>query len=174
MSASANLSRARDATAAFWNDRSVKERKQLLVIGTIIALALTFLLFIDPALSGRTQLRKNLPVLRQNAADMQQLTREVATMLASVPPPPPVLTKESVEAGLSARGLKSQSVVVTDEVVRIQLPVASFAALVDWLDEMQKTARLSVMDASITALPASDSVSATLTLRQQKSESARE
>ena len=42
--------------------------------------------------------------------------------------------------------------------------------MLDWLDEMQKTARLSVVDANIVALPAVDSINATLTLKQQRIE----
>ncbi|EGF33917.1 General secretion pathway protein M [Oxalobacteraceae bacterium IMCC9480] len=162
---------ARDSAGAFWNDRSAQERKQLLVIGSVILLALVYLLLIDPALSGRAQLRKSLPELRQKAAAMQQLARDAVALSSSVAPPPPVLSKEGMETSLATRGLKSQSVVVTDDVVRIQLSSVSFAALVDWLGEVQKTVRLSVIDTSITAQSASDMVNATLTLRQQKSES---
>ncbi|GAA4022232.1 type II secretion system protein GspM [Actimicrobium antarcticum] len=166
---SANLNRLRDAAAAFWNDRSTKERKQLLIIGSVILAALIYLLLIDPALSGRAQLRKSLPELRQKAAEIQQLSRDAVALAANPAPPPPVITKESMEASLAARGLKPQSVVVTDEVIRLQLTSASFAALIGWLDEVQKTMRLSVIDTTITALTASDMVNATLTLRQQKS-----
>lgn len=166
-----SLQRARESASTFWNDRSAQERKQLLVIGSVILLALVYLLLIDPALSGRAQLRKSLPELRQKAAEMQQLARDAVALSANVAPPPPVLSKEGIETSLATRGLKSQSVVVTDDVVRIQLSSASFAALVDWLGEVQKTVRLSVIDTSITAQTASDMVNATLTLRQQKSES---
>ncbi|MFT5535044.1 MAG: general secretion pathway protein M, partial [Candidatus Paceibacteria bacterium] len=143
---------------------------QLLAVSSVILLALLFLLLIDPALSGREQLRKSLPELRQKAAEMQQLSRDAAALSAIVVPPPPVLSKEGMEASLATRGLKPQSVVVTEEVVRIQLSAVSFAALVDWLGEVQKTVRLSVIDTSITAQTASDTVNATLTLRQQKIE----
>jgi general secretion pathway protein M len=161
---------ARDAAATFWNDRSTQERKQCLAIGSVLSLALLYLLLIDPALSGREQLRASLPDLRQKAAEMQQLSRDAVALSANVAPPPPVLSKENMEASLATRGLKPQSVVVTEDVVRIQLSTVSFAALIDWLGEVQKTVRLSVIDTSITAQTASDTVNATLTLRQQKSE----
>ena len=170
MSFAMTVVRGRDAISAFWNDRSVKERKQMLAIGSVMLAALIYLLLLEPAITGRAQLRKVLPDLRQKSADMQQLAQQAAALGASVAPPPPALSKESIEAGLTAKGLKAQSVVVTEEVVRVQLNTASFAALVEWLDEMQKTARLSVIDTTITALPGSDTISATLTMRQQKSE----
>lgn len=170
MSAAANFNRLRETLASFWNDRSVKERKQMLAIGSVMLAAIIYLLLLEPAITGRVQLRKTLPELRQKSVDMQQLALQAAAVTANVAPPPPALSKESVEAGLASKGLKAQSVVVTEEVVRVQLTTASFAALVEWLDDMQKTARLAVIDTTITALPGTDTVSATLTLRQQKSE----
>ncbi len=172
MSVSMTVLSAREAASAFWNDRSVKERKQMLAIGSVIVAALIYLLLLEPAITGRAQLRNALPDLRQKSADMQQLAQQAAVLGANIAPPLPVLSKESIETGLAAKGLKAQSVVVTEEVVRVQLNTASFAALVDWLDEMQKTARLSVIDTTVTALPGSDTISATLTMRQQKSEAA--
>lgn len=174
MSSVANFHRLRDTAATFWSDRSVRERKQLLLMGAVIVLALLYLLLVAPALSGRAQLRKSLPELRQKSADMQQLVREAAMLSATVAPPPIVLSKENVDTALNAHGLKAQSIVVTEDVVRVQLNAASFAALTDWLGDVQKTARLSVIDAGIVALPAVDSVNATLTLRQQKSEARNE
>ena len=174
MSSVANFNRLRDTAMTFWSDRSVRERKQLLLMGTVIVLAMLYLLLVAPALSGRAQLRKSLPELRQKSADMRQLVREAAMLSATVAPPPMLLSKETMEATLGSHGLKAQSIVVTEDVVRLQLNAASFSSLVDWLGDVQKTARLSVIDASIVALPVGDSVNATLTLRQQKSDARNE
>lgn len=170
MSAAANLQRARERAAAFWSDRNPKERQQMLVIGAVIAAALIYLLLLEPALTGRAQLRKSLPDLRQKSAEMQQLAQQAASLASNVAPPPPQLSKDTIDAALASKGLKAQSVVITDDAVRVQMSPASFAGLVDWLDDAQKVMRLSVIDTTITALPGSDTVSATLTLRQQKSD----
>lgn len=164
----------RDSAANFWNERSVRERKQLLLMAVAIVLALVYFLLVAPALSGRAQLRKSLPELRQKSADMQQLLATAAMLSATTLPPPVLLSKDSIDATLNGRGLKAQSIAVTDDVVRVQLVASSFAALVDWLAEVQKTARLSVIDASIVALPGIDSVNATMTLRQQKNDARNE
>lgn len=174
MSSAATLNRLRDVATTFWSDRSVRERKQLLLMAGVIVVALLYLLLVAPALSGRAQLRKSLPELRQKSADMQQLVREAAALSAIVIAPPMLLSKDSVDASLGSHGLKAQSIVVTEEVVRVQLTAASFASLIDWLAEVQKNARLSVIDASIVAQATVDSVNATITLRQQKSESRNE
>ena len=174
MSIAANVNRLRETAATFWRDRSPRERKQLLLMGSVIMLTLLYLLFVAPALSGRNQLRKSLPELRQKSADMQQLVREAAALSATVAPPPMLLSKDSIDAALGARGLKAQSTVVTEDIVRVQLNAASFSALVGWLADMQRTARLSVIDASIVAQPTTDNVNATMTLRQQKNDARNE
>ena len=170
MSAAANFQRIRERAGAFWSDRNPKERQQMLAIGAVIAAALIYLVLLEPALSGRAQLRKSLPDLRQKSAEMQQLAQQAAALVSNIAPPPPQLTKDSIEAALASKGLKAQSVVITEDSVRVQMSTASFAGLVDWLDDAQKVMRLSVIDTTITALPGSDTVSATLTLRQQKNE----
>ena len=170
MSTAATMHQLRDAAANFWSERSVRERKQLLLMACVILLALLYLVLIAPALSGRAQLRKSLPELRQKSADMQQLLRESAALSATILPPPTLLSKDSIDITLAAHGLKAQSIIVTEDVVRLQLNAASFAALVDWLADVQRSARLSVIDASIVAQPTRDSVNVTMTLRQQKNE----
>jgi general secretion pathway protein M len=174
MSSAANFNRLRETAGTFWRDRSTRERKQLLLMAGVIVLALLYLVLVAPALSGRTQLRKSLPELRQKSADMQQLVREAAALSANAAPPPTLLSKEGIDTALGARGLKAQSIVVTDDVVRIQLTAASFSALIGWLGDMQKTARLSVIDTSIVAQSTADTVNAAMTLRQQKSDARNE
>jgi general secretion pathway protein M len=57
-------------------------------------------------------------------------------------------------------------VMLTGDFAKVQLTAASFAATLNWLDDMQKTALLSVVDANIVALDKPDMVNATFTLRQ--------
>jgi general secretion pathway protein M len=84
--------------------------------------------------------------------------------------PAVVLTQESLEASLARKGIKPQSVVLTGEIAKVQLSAASFAGTIDWLDELRRTAKVSVIDANVEAQAQTDIVNATLTLRQQKSE----
>ena len=70
-------------------------------------------------------------------------------------------------ASLTGKGLKPQSVLLTGEMAKIQLNAVSFAGIVDWLQDAQKTLRLSVVDASVEAQQKPDTVNASLTLRQQ-------
>ncbi|MGH8810205.1 MAG: type II secretion system protein GspM, partial [Noviherbaspirillum sp.] len=138
----------------------------------VVVLGLIYALLIDPALAGRTDLEKKLPAMRQQAAEVQALAKEASGLGAtgtgtSAPPP---ISKESIESSLSRKGLKAQSVSLSGDLAKVQLSGVPFTATVDWLNEMQKTARLSVTDATVEAQTQADTVNATVSLRQQRGE----
>lgn len=159
-----------ESLAVFWRERNARERKAIVLAALVIVLALIYSIFIGPALAGRAQLEKALPALRQQAAELQLLSKQATALAGVTAPPAVVITKDSLEAALTRRGLKPQSVVLTGELVKLQFESASFAGIVNWLDEMQKNARLSVVEANIEALAPVDMVNATLTLRQQRND----
>lgn len=152
--------------SAFWVERNARERSVLVLAALAILLALVWLLLIDPALAGRAQLEKSLPALRQQAAELQALSKQALALDNGAAPPVASATRENIETSLARKGLKPQSVAVTGQLVKVQLAAASFAAIVAWLDEMQKTARLPLAEGNIETLAAVDTVNATLTLRQ--------
>lgn len=155
----------------FWNARNERERKQLLLAAVVIVLALIYTLLIEPAYIGRQQLKKNLPNMRQQAVELQSMSMQASALSRETPPPPPPLTKEVIDAALNRAGLKAQNVAMAGtDLAKVQLSSVSFAGMVAWLDEMQKTTRVTVTEASITAQAQIDTVNANLTLQQQKSE----
>ena len=161
------------ALANYWLARKPRERNVIALGLAAIALALLYLLLIEPALAGREQLRKSLPTLRQQVTQMQSMAREIradsatsATGAADVPP----VTREGLEAALASAGLKVESVSVTGEFIRLQINGVSFAALVGWLDQAGKTLGISVVETRIVAQNQLDMVNGTLTLRQQRRE----
>lgn len=164
------LLRINQAVSEFWNARNERERKQLALALALAVFALVYMLLIEPAYLGREQLKKNLPALRQQATELQALSKDAATLASVSVPPAPEMTRESVEAAMARAGLQSQNIAITGNLAKIQLSSVSFAGMLTWLDEMQKTARISVVEANITAQAQADMVNATLTLRQQKSE----
>ncbi len=159
-----------ESLAVFWRERNARERKAIALAALVIVLALIYSIFIGPALAGRAQLEKALPALRQQAAELQLLSKQATALAGVTAPPAVVITKDSLEAALTRRVMKPQSVVLTGELVKLQFESASFAGIVNWLDEMQKNARLSVVEANIEALAPVDMVNATLTLRQQRND----
>lgn len=160
------LKQARITVMEFWAARAPRERTILGVGAAVVALALVQLLLVDPALSGRKKLNRDLPTLRQQLAQLQALAKEAAALSASSPAALPVISRESIEAALTRGGLTPQSVTVNGNIAQVKLSSASFSGLLNWLDEVQQDARLAVLDANIVALPQPDRVDAVLSLRQ--------
>lgn len=159
------------AFSDFWGARNRRERVILSIGATVVLLGLLYGVAFAPALSGREQLARALPQLRQQVAQMQSMASEATGLAAnkSATASTP-MSRESLEASLEQKGLKAQSVAVTGDTARLTLPSASFSTLLDWVDETQKSAGVQLVDANVVALSQSDMVSATLTLRQQRSE----
>lgn len=164
------LQQARDAFDTFWLERNPRERKLLALGGAAVAAALLYLVAIGPALNGVIRLQKELPQVRQQALALQGLAVQAQTLAAAPQTPAALSTSESIEASLARRGFKPQSVVVTGDLVRVQVNGVSFAGLLDWIDELQKTARLTIVESNFTAQAQTDIVNATLSLRQPKTE----
>jgi general secretion pathway protein M len=166
MSFATTIAQYRERASALWLARTEQERRFLAVGGGVVLLALLYLLLVEPALEGRAQLRRSLPQLRQQAAELQAMA-QVANSLANTPATQVVpLTRETVNTSLSGRGLTPQSLSMTGEYIKLQLNNVSFANLVTWLDEQRRANRVLVQDAVVTSLPAAGQVDASLTLRQ--------
>lgn len=170
MSLANTLNRSLQSWSEFWHARNARERMLLVMAAVVIVLGLLYAVLVGPALNGRQQLNKSLPQLRQQVAQLQAMSREAAGLSAQAAPAVPPLSREGIDAALARKGLKAQTVALTGDIARVQLSAVSFAGMIGWIDDMQKTALLSVVDANIVALAQPDMVNATLTLRQQKSE----
>ena len=165
------LNQSRLSFAEFWAVRDARERAMLAVAALVVTLGLFYALLIDPALAGRERLNKDLPELRQQVAQLQALAKEAAAAMARKSATPMIaMSKQNIEAALARKGLKPQSVMLTGDFAKVQLASVSFSGTLNWLDDMQKTALLSVTDANIVALAQPDMVNATFTLRQQRNE----
>jgi general secretion pathway protein M len=166
----ATVNGLKHSLSTFWRERNKRERNMLTAAIAVAVLGLIYALLIDPALSGRTDLEKKLPALRQQAAEVQALSREASALSGKAAQPAPAMTRESLETSLARKELKAQSVSLSGELAKVQLNAVSFSGMVDWLTEVQQAARLSVVDATVEAQTQPDTVNATLTLRQQRSE----
>jgi general secretion pathway protein M len=150
----------------FWAARNAREQAMLAVAALVVAFALAYAVLIDPALTGRERLNKSLPVLRQQVAQMRTLSDQAAALSAKPVVPPMPMTRDSIESALARNGLKAQSVMLSGDFAKVQLGAVSFANTLYWLDDMQKTSRLSATDANVVVLDKPDTVNATFTLRQ--------
>ena len=157
------LNQSRQSFSEFWAARDDRERTMLAMAGLVMTLGLTYALLIDPALSGRDQLNKGLPELRLQFAQLQAMSKEAATLSGKSVAPLVAMSKENIEASLARNGLKPLNVMVTGDFAKVQLTAASFSDMLNWLEDMQKTALLSVADANIIAQAQPDMVNATFT-----------
>jgi general secretion pathway protein M len=160
------ISQWRARALVYWGARTEQERKFLAGGAVVLLLALVYLLLVASALEGRAQLRRGLPALRQQAAELQALAQEATALNAQPVPQVTPMTREALTASLSGRGLTAQSLSVSGEHAKLQLNNASFANLVMWLDAQRREGRIAVQDAVFTALPAAGQVDAILTLQQ--------
>ena len=153
----------RERALAWWLARTDQERKFLTIGGAVVLVSLVYALLLAPAIEGRDSLRRSLPALRQQAAQMQTLAAEASTLAASPAPQVPPMTSDALNASMAQRGLKAGSVTMTGEYAKIQFNGVSFANLVSWLDAQRRENRVQVQDATFTALAAVGQVDATLT-----------
>ena len=173
MKATQSIGRFKERLAVYWLARTEQERKYLTVGGAIVLAALVYMIFIDPAQAGRTELRQKLPELRQEAAELQALALEASQLAARPVPQPTPMTRESLTAGLAARSITPQSLTMTGDYAKLQLSNVSFANLVMWLDAQRRENRISVQDMTATAQGAPGQVDASLTLHQGTGTAAR-
>lgn len=166
MSVVGKLSGLRERVGSYWIARTAQERKFLLVGGGVVALALLYLVLLEPALTGREQLRRSLPEMRQQAAQLDALAAEARAVAAQPAPAVVPVTREALAASMTASGLNPASLSVSGEYTKVQLNGVSFANLMAWLDAQRRDSRLLVQDAQFTAKDALGQVDATLTLRQ--------
>lgn len=160
------LSRFKLGAGQFWLARSEQERKFLAGGGGVAALALLYSILIAPAVNGRAQVQKDLPLLRQEAAEIQALARQAGELARQVPAPVVPISQDGLNTSLAAHGLKPQSVAVTGEYARLQFAGVPFPALLMWLDKMRRESRVAVEDASIAGQAIPGMVDASLTLHQ--------
>jgi general secretion pathway protein M len=156
--------------ADFWAKRDARERTLLAIAASIVVFAMVYAVLLDPALAGRKRLYKDLPVLRQQVAEMRELAKQAAALSAKSAAPLPPISRENIEAALARSGLKPQNLILSGGYVKVQLATVSYASTMDWLNDIQKTSLLSVVDANIVALPQPDMVNAAFTLRQPSHE----
>ena len=147
-----------ESFASFWQQRNAKERRLLSIATVIILLALTYWMFINPALSNKAKLEVSIPQLRLQVSEMAAMSAQYAQIATAMTENIEPVSREVLEASLMRKGVKAQSLSATDDIVRVQIGSVAYSVIMEWMLEMQKAARLTVEDAKLTALPDRKSV----------------
>lgn len=163
------LARLRQSLLLFIAARDARERKMLMVGLLAVVLALVYLLLLEPALSGRAQLRKSLPGLHQQVAQMRELADQARELSKSVGAPqnapPGAPTREGISASLARASLSAKSVSVSGDFIKVELQQVPFDRVVSWLEDLQSASHVAVVDGSVSAQGTPGVVNASLSLR---------
>ena len=160
------LKQSRQSFSEFWSMRDTRERKFLIVASGLLLLALIYALLIAPALNGREQLSKRLPLLRLQVAQLQELSKKASELSGKPVQTTVKISREKIAATLVRNNLKSQTLHLNGDYVTLRLASVSFANTISWLNNIQKATQLFVVEAKIVALTQPDKVDVTMTLRQ--------
>ena len=160
------LDQTRQWLFSFWAARNAREQKILAAGALTAGFGLAYALLINPALAGREKLNSDLPMLRQQVAQMQALSKEAGSLSAKNASNTIRMSRENIEAALARNGLQPQSVMLSGDYAKVQLASVSFAGMLNCLDDMQKNMQVTVADAKIVALDKPGMVNASLTLQQ--------
>lgn len=159
------LNAYRAHAAAWWSARTEQEQRMLSIGGAVVALGLVWGVLVDPALSGSDKLRRQLPLLNQQVAELQALAGEAAQLAANPPVQPQPLSKDGVAARLQASGLTPHNLAVTGDYIKVEFKGVPFAGLVTWLDAMRREQRVALQEGQVTQQGPAGQVDANLTLR---------
>lgn len=178
MTARDSLGRMSHAWNAFWKARNRRERSMLIAALAVCVFGALYALTIDPAVSGTDSLRKSLPLLRQQAAQMRQLAQQLSRQPVAPPreaaaegePPAPIaMTRESVDASLKLAGLSAAGIDVSESGMRLQFASVPPAGLIAWLEQAQGQ-QLSVSEAQIDIPAEGEMAKASVTLTKTEEE----
>jgi general secretion pathway protein M len=173
MSLGNTVGRARERATTYWIARTEQERRYLAAGFTVVALALAYMGLIEPAVEGRAQLQRSLPALRQQAAQLESMAGQARALAGQPAVPVTPMTRETLLASLTARGITPGSLTLTGEFARLQVSGVSFANLVAWLDAQRRENRIAVQEGTFSAQDPVGQVDANLTLRQDTGSGAR-
>lgn len=151
--------------AAAWQSRTLRERRVMLVGAGLLAVLLIWWWLIDPALSTRKKMQQQLPELRAQSEQVRALAKKISELPATVSAAQP-LSRPELERLLAEAGLKAQQITVADNTVTLNFSDASFSALIEWLQKVQREQQLFVTEATVTARERLDRVDATLSLQR--------
>lgn len=137
-----------------WKGLSARDRRMLVVGGTFLAIVAIWMLGFQPAWKGRQQMTKELPVLRGELAQMDQLVAEARIAATSNRPSTETAAqlKARIEQSLTEAGLMSSvaQLEATSELIEVRFNRVAFDKWLYWLDGAVRDTRMRIVDLSLT------------------------
>ena len=158
---------AREALAQWWQLRSRSERRVLLAVGAVVALALAWLIVWQPLERDSERLTRRLANDRAALADARRASDEIAGLARAAAAPIAADPRAALDSVLTAQNLRTAASAierVDDDRVRVTLDRIGFDALTALLDALQRDARLRAVEVVATARVETGLVRADLTL----------
>lgn len=161
-----------DRGLRWWGGLQSRERRILGAGGTVLVLALVWLLAFEPAWNGRRKLAAELPALRGQLAKMEGLASEARRLSgqASQGADSPQQLKIALERSIEAAGLKGavSQLTVAGELIDLRFKDVAFVAWLGWFDTALRETRLRAVDVAIDRETTPGRVGVRLTLEAPK------
>jgi type II secretory pathway component PulM len=137
----------------WWAGKTPAERRVVGVLALLIVASLGWLAVWRPLQRDVAALRVDVPATRAALAEGERMAAEMAGLARAAPPPPAPDAPAAIERILAAHGLRDGAAKVEwrEDRARITIDSVPFAALVEALDALDREARLTVVEATLTA-----------------------
>lgn len=150
-----------------------RERRIVVAGAVLLAAAAVWLLLFEPAWVGRQRLQSELPAMRSQLAQVEQMADE-ARRLGAVPAgsDSPQAVKAQLEKSIEGAGLKPAlaQLTLTGNLFELRFKSVPYAAWLTWLDAASRETRLRVVDAAVTRETGIGVVSVRLALEMPRRE----
>ncbi len=154
-----------------WRLMMPRERRVLVGGAALLVLVLAYLVLVEPAWRGRQRLQGELPALRAQLAQLEQLSGE-ARRLGAVPAgvDSAQALKVQLERSIVAAGLRPALAQFdqTGTLFDLRFRNVPYAPWLAWLDGATRETRLRVVDAAITREVGTGAVSVKLALEMPR------
>lgn len=139
---------------ARWSGLTKRDRRMVVFAGIFLLLVFGWLVAFEPAWKGRQALERELPVLRSDLAQMDQLALEARTASRNA--------QESTDSAAQLRGRIEQSLEeagltpslaqleLSGELIEARFRQADYEKWLFWLDGALRDTRMRVVDLSLT------------------------
>jgi len=141
---------ARASFDARWSAFAPRERRILVIGGAAIALALFWSLLVDPALSGRERVLRDLPRVLAEASEVAGIAANPPRAVRNLGAEGPL--RPAVDAAVRDSGLRAEVVENAAGVLVIKFSEAPYPVLADWLARLVAENGATIESATITAI----------------------